>query len=83
MRKVSLLNCIVHLGRLVHTRNEIISEKSTRTQEQEGSFYTKRDLKNWCWFLANHQYPSKTSRLMESLNYLFWKMILLEKPAED
>lgn len=52
-------------------------------RNKEGSFYTKRDLKNWCWFLANHQYPSKTSRLMESLNYLFWKMILLEKPAED
>lgn len=41
LRKVSLLNCIVHLGRLLHTSNEIISEKFTRTQEQRGLFPCK------------------------------------------
>ncbi len=75
LRKVSSINHVVHLLGCCFTP---VMKSPHRNKV---GFFTQRNLIHWCcWFFANHQYPNKTSTLMESLIYLFWKILPLEKP---
>ncbi len=73
LRKVSSLNHVVHLW-------GCFTPVMKSPHRNKVGYFTQRSLNHWCWFVANHQYPNKTSTLTESLNYLFWKMLRLEKP---